>query len=201
MGVLQPDTKNNNGIITLSRPPKEIKSLFDSKIVVCSSKDIWDEITPKDDSDSEDLDKDEDEPNSFVYPIQKLTKAPVEKPIYVVPNSLLIDPCRVIIKNFFPIHFGFAITVDKAQGQTFNQVIITLSEKYHNLMNFTYSYVYVGISRVRASPHLRILLMDESNEVLQWHTLVYLSRLRKDEIVDEFFAGFYNNRSNWINDE
>ena len=79
MGVLQPDTKNNNGIITLSRPPKEIKSLFDSKIVVCSSKDIWDEITPKDDSDSEDLDKDEDEPNSVIYPILKVNKSTCTK--------------------------------------------------------------------------------------------------------------------------
>ena len=62
-------------------------------------------------------------------------------------------------------------------------------------MNFTYSCVYVGMSRVRESQHLRILLMDESNEVLQWHTLAYLSRLRKDESVDVFFAGFNENRS------
>ena len=52
--------------------------MFESKIVICSSKDIWDEIASKDDSDSEDLDKNDDEPNSVIYPIQKLTKAPVE---------------------------------------------------------------------------------------------------------------------------
>ena len=64
-------------------------------------------------------------------------------------------------------------------------------------MNFTYSCVYVGMSRVRVSPHLRILLMDESNEVLQWHTLEYLLILKIDESADAFFAGFNKNRSNW----
>ena len=200
--------KNNNGIITLSRPPKAIELLFESKIVISSSEDIWDDITPEEESDSEDLDKDikrtdnkcsnEDEPDSVIYPIQNSTKTLLEKPIYVVPKSLLIAPCRVTIKNFFPIHCGFAITVDKAQGQTFDRVIVTLSERDHKLMNFTYSCVYVGMSRVRESQHLRILLMDESNEVLQWHTLAYLSRLRKEESVDAFFAGFNKDRTNWV---
>ena len=68
-------------------------------------------------------------------------------------------------------------------------------------MNFTYPCVYVGMSRVMVSQHLHMLLMDESNEVLQWHTLAYLSRLRKDESFDAFFAGFHKNSSNWVNNK
>ena len=67
-------------------------------------------------------------------------------------------------------------------------------------MKFTYSCVYVGISRVRKSEHLRILLKDEPNEVLEWHTLTYLTTLRKEESVDAYFAGFSKDRKNWVSD-
>ena len=68
-------------------------------------------------------------------------------------------------------------------------------------MNFTYSCVYVGMSRVRVLQHLRMLLMGESNEVLQWHTLAYLSILRKYESVNVFFSGFNKNRRNWVHEK
>ena len=51
--------KNNNGIITLSKPPKGIELRFENEIVISSCKDIWDEITPEDEHDNEDLDSDE----------------------------------------------------------------------------------------------------------------------------------------------
>ena len=56
------------------------------------------------------------------------------------------------------------------------------------------------MSRVRKSQHLCILFMDESNEVLQWHTLAYLSILRKEASIDVYFSGFNKDRTNWIHD-
>ena len=106
-----------------------------------------------------------------------------------------------MIKNHFPITCGFAITVDKVQGQTLDRVIVTLSERDYRLMNFTYSCFYVGMSRVKKRKHLRILLKDSPNEVLQWHTLAYLVSLCKEKSVDAFFAGFNNDRTNWISDK
>ena len=44
-------------------------------------------------------------------------------------------------------------------------------------------------------------MKDEPNKVLQWHTLAYLVSLSKEKSVDAFFAGFNNDRTNWISDK
>ena len=144
---------------------------------------MWDKV-------GEYKDKNDEQSAAVKILIKPKTTCSIEKLTYIVPKSLLCEPCSVIIKSIFPITCGFAITVDKVQGQTLDRVIIALSEREHKLMNFTYSCFYVGMSRVKVGDHLRILLKDEPNEVEQWHSLAYLTILRKEKSVDTYFSRF-----------
>jgi hypothetical protein len=122
------------------------------------------------------------------------------KPVPIHSPSLLVNPSRVIVEPLFPVQPCFAITVDKAQGQTIQRVIVALSERELRLVNFTYSCVTVAFSRVEEAQHLRILLKKEANAALEWDTLTYISFLKRDSSVGSFFAGFSVDRNNWITD-
>jgi hypothetical protein len=106
----------------------------------------------------------------------------------------------VIVQPLFPVQPCFAITVDKAQGQTLERVIVALSERELRLVNFTYSCVNVAFTRVKEAQHLRILLKQEGNAAKEWATLSYISSLERDSSVKSFFAGFSVNRNQWITD-
>jgi ATP-dependent DNA helicase PIF1 len=53
----------------------------------------------------------------------------------------------------FPVKLAFAMTINKSQGQTFNQVGLCLLRRV-----FTHGQLYVALSRVR-SPHNLIILL------------------------------------------
>ena len=122
------------------------------------------------------------------------------KPVPIHSPSLLVNPSRLIVEPLFPVQPCFAITVDKAQGQTIQRVIVALSERDLRLVNFTYACVTVAFSRVEEAQNLRILLKKEANAALEWDTLTYISFLERDSSVRSFFAGFSVNRDHWITD-
>jgi hypothetical protein len=130
---------------------------------------------------------------------QSFSKIP-GKPVPIQSHSILVNPSRVIVEPLFPVQPCFAITVDKAQGQTIQRVIVALSERDLRLVNFTYSCVNVAFTRVEEAQHLRILLKQEANAALEWDTLSYISCLERDSSVKSFFAGFSVNRNCWITD-
>jgi hypothetical protein len=130
---------------------------------------------------------------------QSFSKIP-GKPVPIHSHSLLVKPSRVIVDPLFPVQPCFAITVDKAQGQTIQRVIVALSERDLRLVNFTYSCVTVAFSRVKEAQHLRILLKKEDNPAVEWNTLSYIGFLKPDSSVKSFFAGFSVNRNHWITD-
>lgn len=114
-------------------------------------------------------------------------------------NHPILSPSRVTIKPTFPLAAGFAITVDKAQGQTLDRVILAISERQRQLSNFTYACVYVGSSRVKESGHLRLLLHTRPDSRLEWEILRYIT-LKPTKSNMAFFHGFSENRSDWKND-
>ena len=135
---------------------------------------------------------------SLIIPIErKDTVTLSEKGVPITSPNLLIGPSKVCIATSFPLRPGFAITVDKAQGQTMERVIIALSKREQQLSDFTYACVYVAVSRVRKPEHLRLLLTDMPSKRLQWETLVYLTNLRKEQSIDSYFSGFTKSRSGW----
>ena len=70
-------------------------------------------------------------------------RAPLDAP------NLLSLPSHVVIQQLFPLQPAFAITVDKAQGQTLDRVIVALSKRQLSITNFQYACLYVALSRVR----------------------------------------------------
>ena len=54
-------------------------------------------------------------------------KASTSHPIPIHQPLFLCTPSRVVITPHFPIQLGFAMTVEKAQGQTIEHVIVALS--------------------------------------------------------------------------
>ncbi|CAJ1954284.1 unnamed protein product [Cylindrotheca closterium] len=106
----------------------------------------------------------------------------------------------ITFKPTFPVTAGFALTIDKAQGQTLDRVIIAISERLHKLSNFTYACIYVGNSRVKESGHLRLLLHNRSSKRFQWEMLTYVTELKPAKSIKAFFSGFTTNRLNWKKD-
>lgn len=123
------------------------------------------------------------------------------RPLAVINPSIIAAPSRTQVKGHFPIDMGFAITVDKAQGQTMERVIVAMSERDLKITNMKYSCLYVATSRVRQKQHLRILLKKKDNEVEEWNTLGYVSTLKRDPSIAQFFAGYSKDRTNWTKDK
>ena len=100
------------------------------------------------------------ENKSVIVPIRPSQYPSEDKAMPVVPQNVFLRPCRVKIKMAFPIRPGFAITVDKAQGQTLDRVVVALSCREHQISNFTYACVYVAMSRVRESKRILLSIMS-----------------------------------------
>ena len=80
----------------------------------------------------------------------------------------------------FPVKLSFAMTINKAQGQTFNRVGVLLKEPV-----FSHGQLYVAFSRVRRAENLRIqvekdcMIGKEENGVVKVKNVVF------SEILDE----------------
>ena len=85
-----------------------------------------------------------------------------------------------------PLQPAFAITLDKAQGQTLDRVIVALSKHQLSITNFQYACLYVALSRVRKRQHLQILLIDGENADLEWQSLLYINNLHRDPSIEAF---------------
>ena len=184
-------SQNGKTVITLSSEPVGINVLIEDENV----------IKPINWKGFKNYDTKKTKGETIIVPIKSTQFQNGTKPMPIVPENVLLQPCRVKIGFIFPIQPGFAITVDKAQGQTLERVIVALSERDHKISNFTYACVYVAMSRVKLAQHLQILLKKDSNPWKSWQTLMYVDNLRKEASIDAFFDGFNANRSDWKNDE
>lgn len=61
----------------------------------------------------------------------------------------------------FPVKLCFALTINKAQGQTFNVVGVDLTEEC-----FTHGQLYVAASRVSQAEHLYVVGQEETNNIV-----------------------------------
>ena len=62
-----------------------------------------------------------------------------------------------MIRRQFPIRLGFAMTINKSQGQSFENVVILLPSPV-----FSHGQMYVALSRVTSKNNLKILLTEVS---------------------------------------
>ena len=87
------------------------------------------------------------------------------------------------------------MTVNKAQGQTLDRMIVAISHRPGNI-NFSYEAINVALTRVRDSKNMRLFLTGE-NETKRQHSLEYLLSLFPDETVDIFFKSFRPSEKPW----
>ena len=179
-------------MITLSDPPLAINVLIEDPKITKNPNVNWDKLS---------LDK-----KHVIVPIRPFSdkklrsRIATAKPVPLDAPTLLSTPSRVVTLSHFPLQPAFAMTVDKAQGQTIDRVIVALSKRQLAITDFQYACLYVAVSRVKQRQHLRILLMEEDNDDLEWQSLLYINRLQRDLSIDAFFAGFDSDRSNWKSD-
>ena len=103
-------------------------------------------------------------------------------------------PCLVDIVDYFPIELSFAMTIHKAQGRTIQRVILALEERPNHLIQMTFSSIYVALTRVKHSDHIRILHHTNPPD---YRRLGYITKLHPEKEIFQFFAGFTKDKSTW----
>lgn len=87
--------------------------------------------------------------------------------LVIIPSITLSPSKEEILFNMrrkqFPIRLGFAMTINKSQGQSYDQVSIYLPSPV-----FSHGQLYVAFSRTRDGKHLKILLQNNSDIRINW---------------------------------
>ena len=92
-----------------------------------------------------------------------------------------------MVRPHFPLDLAFAMTVNKAEGQTLPNVILCLSERAKK--NFDHKGLYVSFSRVKQSENIRLFTSGFTDETRK-QSLAYLKNLQPDPATKAFFEGF-----------
>ena len=129
-------------------------------------------------------------PNEIILPItssmsasgRKYTKHPYMK------QNLLSPIATVSVKEPFPFDLAFAITVHKAQGRTIKRVVIDLTKHPQQLSCMKYASVFVAMSRVKNSNHIRLLETSKvSARAPQYN---YIDKLKPNKYIPPFLHGY-----------
>jgi hypothetical protein len=110
------------------------------------------------------------------------------------------NPCRVTIKQHFPIDLGFVITVNRSQGQTLGKVILAISQCSCKQCNFKYAGIYVAFSRVKQRDDIRLLLVGNT-QAEKWGSVTYIQNLRPGPSFFSVIRGFSKRgKDGWLDD-
>ena len=83
-----------------------------------------------------------------------------------------------IRRKQFPIRLGFAMTINKFQGQSYNKVGVFLPSPV-----FSHGQLYVALSRSRNKQNLKILLSNNAKIILKNNHNVYTKNIVYKEIL------------------
>jgi hypothetical protein len=115
------------------------------------------------------------EQQQIVIPLRVSTSEPEE--------AKLSQTVRVRYHSF-PYELGFAITYHKVQGQTLRKAILDLRKPCSASLKL--QSLYVGISRVQQSDHMRILPLDVD--------VTHLTKLEHPECLKKWYRQLQSNR-------
>ena len=137
--------------------------------------------------------------NTIVIPIAPGTTKSTER--VLVHGGHSFPPSRLKVSPHFPLELGFAITVNKAQGRTIDNVILALSEKPMKIINMGLKELYVAMSRVTQKANIRLLLNGKNN-LDKYCSLDYVDTLEEDFSIRAFFHGYsLGGAGDWQNDQ
>ena len=89
----------------------------------------------------------------------------------------------MIARTQFPVRLAYAMTFNKAQGQTLNRVLVDLTSGGA----FSHGHLYVAMSRVRHGDNLAVFVDKEDEKSLRLHTahIVHHELLFEGEALEE----------------
>jgi hypothetical protein len=137
--------------------------------------------------------------NSVVVPILRcLSRIRKEIPGYGTKHC---RPFKVTLQQRFPIDSDFAITVNRSQGQTLDNVILAISQREAQGCNFRYNGIYVAFSRVREMKSIRLLLVGDTIPQ-KWMSVACIPNLKPDPFCRAVLSGWSNlGGDDWQTDE
>ena len=111
---------------------------------------------------------------------------------YMYKTSDPITPIATVeMKDIFPFELGFSMTVHKAQGRTLDRIVVDLTNHPTHYTRMKFAAVFVAMSRVRCSEHIRLLHhADPSRRYSFEDTYSYLTELRPCRHAQAFMHGY-----------
>jgi hypothetical protein len=113
--------------------------------------------------------------NRYAIRVQTLNT----KKTFIVPRihfkvKLPMGKSFTMIRRQFPLKLAYSMTVNKAQGQEFEKVVLDLTKAC-----FTHGHLYVGLSRIRLPSNILIYCKPEDvvDGVFQTNNVVYKALL------------------------
>ncbi|GJU57873.1 ATP-dependent DNA helicase PIF1-like protein [Tanacetum coccineum] len=135
--------------------------------------------------------------NSFVDEINEILIARFPVFIHRIPLQPPSDEDYTVpFKRVqFPIRLCFAMTINKAQGQTLDFVGVYLKEPV-----FSHGQLYVALSRARTAKHAKVLIrppLFDAPNIRETKNIVYQEVLQISEYVDnsDIYSWIINNKS------
>ena len=104
-------------------------------------------------------------------------------------NDRQFPMSKISCKEIFPYDLAFSMTVHKAQGRTISRVVLDLTQYPTSYGRHSYPAVFVALSRVRTSEHIRLLHTDH-NPRAPHRCYEYLTKLKPDPYSMAFYHGF-----------
>src|SRR6266498_1861119 len=110
--------------------------------------------------------------NKHVIDAEILTGSHLEKRVFIPRISITPSDTELpfkLIRHQFPIHLAFAMSINKAQGQTISYIGLYLPNSV-----FTHGQLYVALLRVQSKDNILVLIKDgQFDENIYTKNIVY----------------------------
>ena len=122
----------------------------------------------------------------ILVPVVQNLRFPTVMDTWIKADGKNVFPAKVRTTDPLGIQLSFALTYDKAQGQTIDKLILCLEKNPVGKLQMTYNKLLVGLTRVQHSQDMRILPSQGGNDSV----LNYLLDLMPEPEYFHWLKGF-----------
>ena len=128
----------------------------------------------------------EDDANNIIVPISKT--AATDYDVYAYDTRSILFPIATVqVRDPFQYNLAFAMTVYKAQGRTIHRLVLDLTYHDNHYTRMEFAAIFVAMSRVKSSSHIRLLPHPEKTRLEAYQYLTYLKPSRE---AAAFYHGY-----------